>query len=83
MPVASGQLLHAFVFDRDCFPKVSPLRSVFESYADIAQAYGDFILNQTPNYIQARPGDYPADLPWPGRFDIVDSLAKMAKLHYP
>ena len=24
MPFASGQLLHAFVFDRDCFPKVSP-----------------------------------------------------------
>ena len=22
MPLASGQLLHAFVFDRDCFPKV-------------------------------------------------------------
>ena len=22
MPVACGQLLHAFVFDRDCFPKV-------------------------------------------------------------
>ena len=22
MPVATGQLLHAFVFDRDCFPKV-------------------------------------------------------------
>lgn len=23
MPLACGQLLHAFVFDRDCFPKVS------------------------------------------------------------
>ena len=22
MPIAAGQLLHAFVFDRDCFPKV-------------------------------------------------------------
>jgi hypothetical protein len=22
-PLAQGQLLHAFVFDRDCFPKVS------------------------------------------------------------
>ena len=22
MPFATGQLLHAFVFDRDCFPKV-------------------------------------------------------------
>ena len=27
MPVATGQLLHAFVFDRDCFPKVCPRRS--------------------------------------------------------
>ena len=25
MPFATGQLLHAFVFDRDCFPKVNPL----------------------------------------------------------
>jgi hypothetical protein len=23
-PLAQGQLLHAFVFDRDCFPKVEP-----------------------------------------------------------
>ena len=23
MPLATGQLLHAFVFDRDCFPKVA------------------------------------------------------------
>lgn len=25
MPLATGQLLHAFVFDRDCFPQVSRL----------------------------------------------------------
>ncbi|KAI9827850.1 MAG: hypothetical protein M1832_004339 [Thelocarpon impressellum] len=67
MPLASGQLLHAFVFDRDCFPK----------------AYGDFILNQTPNYVQARPADLPAGMPWPGRYDVVDGLAEMARLHYP
>lgn len=24
-PITSGQLLHAFVFDRDCFPKVCGL----------------------------------------------------------
>lgn len=23
MPLATGQLLHAFVFDRDCYPKAS------------------------------------------------------------
>lgn len=27
MPLATGQLLHAFVFDRDCFPKVSTCSS--------------------------------------------------------
>ena len=26
MPFATGQLLHAFVFDRDCFPKVPSVR---------------------------------------------------------
>lgn len=31
MPVATGQLLHAFVFDRDCFPKVSIHRSRIEN----------------------------------------------------
>ncbi|KAI9850780.1 MAG: hypothetical protein M1838_005113 [Thelocarpon superellum] len=67
MPVSCGQLLHAFVFDRDCFP----------------QAYGDFILNSTPNYIQNRPDGYPSTLSWPGRYDIVDSLANMARLNYP
>ncbi|KAI9804841.1 MAG: hypothetical protein M1825_001210 [Sarcosagium campestre] len=67
MPVSCGQLLHAFVFDRDCFPK----------------AYGDFILNHTPNYVQKRPDDYPSHLAWPQTYEIVDGLATMAKLNYP
>ncbi|KAL3427759.1 hypothetical protein PVAG01_01268 [Phlyctema vagabunda] len=67
MPLASGQLLHAFVFDRDCFPK----------------AYGDFILKNSPQYLQGRPTDYPSNLPWPSTYQVVDSLAQMAKLHYP
>ncbi|KAL2063077.1 hypothetical protein VTL71DRAFT_6149 [Oculimacula yallundae] len=66
-PLTSGQLLHAFVFDRDCFP----------------QAYGDFILKYSPQYIQSRPEDYPANLPWPSSYDQVDSLAEMARLRYP
>ncbi|TVY31905.1 hypothetical protein LSUB1_G008383, partial [Lachnellula subtilissima] len=66
-PLTSGQLLHAFVFDRDCFPK----------------AYGDFILKNSPEYIQHRPEDYPSNLPWPSTYDIVDNLAEMARLNYP
>ncbi|KAK5169756.1 uncharacterized protein LTR77_005734 [Saxophila tyrrhenica] len=67
MPFACGQLLHAFVFDRDCFPA----------------AYGDFIIQRSPEYIQLRPKDYPAAKPWPGTFDIVDALAGLSKLHWP
>ncbi|KAL8715117.1 MAG: hypothetical protein Q9220_001074 [cf. Caloplaca sp. 1 TL-2023] len=67
MPLATGQLLHAFVFDRDCFPK----------------AYGDFILSHTPNYLQRRPANYPASLPWPEPNTIVDSLAEMSRLYWP
>lgn len=67
MPVACGQLLHAFVFDRDCFPA----------------AYGKFILDNSPQYIQARPSGYPKHLQWPTTFDIVDSLAGISKLKWP
>ncbi|KAI9673480.1 MAG: hypothetical protein M1817_002943 [Caeruleum heppii] len=67
MPVSCGQLLHAFVFDRDCFPK----------------AYGDFIVKYDGGYIQRRPDDYPSTLPWPGTYEIVDGLANIAKLKHP
>ncbi|TGO31901.1 hypothetical protein BHYA_0383g00010 [Botrytis hyacinthi] len=66
-PLTCGQLLHAFVFDRDCFPK----------------QYGDFILKNSPQYVQTRPEDYPANLPWPNTYGIVDNLAEMARLNYP
>ncbi|TGO45833.1 hypothetical protein BOTNAR_0635g00010 [Botryotinia narcissicola] len=66
-PLTCGQLLHAFVFDRDCFPK----------------QYGDFILKNSPQYIQTRPEDYPTNLPWPNTYNIVDNLAEMARLNYP
>ncbi|KAK5001145.1 hypothetical protein LTR66_000113 [Elasticomyces elasticus] len=67
MPVACGQLLHAFVFDRDCFP----------------ESYGRFILKRSPEYVQQRPETYPKELAWPGVFDIVDSLAEIARLKWP
>lgn len=68
MPFTCGQLLHAFVFDReDCFP----------------EAYGRFILARSPEYIQLRPADYPKSAPWPGTFEIVDALAELSKLRWP
>lgn len=67
MPLATGQLLHAFLFDRDCFPK----------------AYGDFILSHTPIYLQRRPKAYPPSLSWPQPDTIVDSLSEMSRLHWP
>ncbi|KAB5566114.1 hypothetical protein GE09DRAFT_728734 [Coniochaeta sp. 2T2.1] len=66
-PFAMGQLLHAVVFDRDCFP----------------MSFGDFIFNNSSAYIHAKPADFPATLKWPGTYDIVDSLAQMARLHWP
>lgn len=67
MPAACGQLLHAFVFDRDCFPAT----------------YGNFIMSRSGTYIQPRPAEYPKSLPWPGTYDIVDNLAEIAKLNWP
>jgi len=65
--LAQGQLMHAFVFDPECFP----------------QAYGDFILNHTPEYLQPRPQGLAQAVVWPAKRDIVDSLAQMARLRWP
>ncbi|KIX02410.1 uncharacterized protein Z518_08351 [Rhinocladiella mackenziei CBS 650.93] len=65
--LSQGQLLHAFVFDRDCFP----------------EAYGSFILGYTPEYIQRRPADLSPKVSWPHAYDIVDALAQMARLRWP
>ncbi|PHH66523.1 hypothetical protein CDD81_6998 [Ophiocordyceps australis] len=66
-PLASAQLLHACVFDSDCFP----------------EAYGSFIFNNSSAYLHKRPRDWPASLPWPKTHDIVHSLAEMARLDWP
>ncbi|KAF5012020.1 hypothetical protein FDECE_1904 [Fusarium decemcellulare] len=66
-PFAFGQLLHAAVFDRDCFPK----------------PYGDFIFNSSSAYLHPRPEDWPEGLKWPQTSQIVDSLAQMARLNWP
>lgn len=34
-------------------------------------------------YVQKRPDGYQAHLPWPTTYEIVDSLAEIARLNYP
>jgi hypothetical protein len=67
MPAACGQLLHALVFDRDCFPA----------------SYGNLILNNSKTYLHGKPADYPADLKWPTTNDIIDNLGEISKLSWP
>ncbi|KAK3906067.1 hypothetical protein C8A05DRAFT_41064 [Staphylotrichum tortipilum] len=66
-PVAIGQLLHALVFDRDCFPEL----------------WSKIIFSSSTAYLHPRPDDYPAGLRWPQPGEIVDSLAQMARLNWP
>ncbi|KKA28961.1 hypothetical protein TD95_000913 [Thielaviopsis punctulata] len=66
-PLVYGQLLHAVVFDRDCTP----------------MGYVDYIMKQSSTYLQPRPEGYGIGLPWPSTYEIVDSLANMAKLNWP
>ena len=67
MPPACGQLLHAFMFDRDCFPN----------------SIGDMILNRSSAYIQPRPTTLSATIQLPSKMDIVDSLAETSRLKWP
>lgn len=66
-PFAFGQLLHAAVFDRDCFPK----------------PFGDLIFKSSSAYLHPRPQDWPSSVKWPQTSEIVDSLAQMARLSWP
>lgn len=65
--LSQGQLLHAFVFDPDCFPTT----------------YGDFILNNSPEYVQPRPTNLSPEVKWPERREQMDSIAQMARLRWP
>lgn len=65
--LTQGQLLHAFVFDSDCFPT----------------ALGDFLIKHCPEYIQRRPAGLSQKVAWPSTRQIVDSLAQIAKLKWP
>jgi len=67
MPPACGQLLHAFIFDRDGFPN----------------SIGDMVLNRSPAYIHSRPTTLSTTVTWPSRMDIIDSLAETSGLQWP
>jgi len=67
MPISCGQLLHAFVFDRDTFPA----------------SYGNFIMKNSTTYLPQKPAEYPANLSWPGTPEIVDGLAQVSILQWP
>ncbi|POR33860.1 Uncharacterized protein TPAR_05934 [Tolypocladium paradoxum] len=86
-PLAFGQLLHACVFDRDCFPEVgSPWPEAASRPAAancLDQAYGSFIFKSSSAYLHERPQDWPGHLKWPTTSQIVDSLAEMARLNWP
>lgn len=53
------------------------------AHLTLQKAYGDFILDHTPHYIQRRPTFYPANLSWPSTNTIIDSLAEMSRLNWP
>jgi hypothetical protein len=86
-PLAFGQLLHALVFDRDCFPSVSDC--VFANnkrvVADLVfvQFWSNFIFKNSTAYLRPRPENYPSGLKWPQAGEIADSLAQMARLNWP
>ncbi|KAH6842639.1 hypothetical protein B0I37DRAFT_448083 [Chaetomium sp. MPI-CAGE-AT-0009] len=66
-PLAFGQLMHALVFDRDCFPSF----------------WSNFIFKNSTVYLRPKPEDYPLGLKWPQAGEIADSLAQMARLNWP
>ncbi|EAW13899.1 uncharacterized protein ACLA_069290 [Aspergillus clavatus NRRL 1] len=67
MPLSCAQLFHAFVFDRDAVPKW----------------FGNTIFRLSPSYVRNRPDTLPIEFPWPGKEDVIDSLANIANLRWP
>lgn len=60
--IGNGQLLWAFLFEPDCFPK----------------SYGDFILARSSAYVPTRPKDLPVSMAWPTRREIADHVALLS-----
>lgn len=66
-PLAFGQLLHAAVFDRECFPN----------------GFGNVVERFSLTYLHPKPEDFPAGMQWPTTEVVVDGIARMAKLSWP
>ena len=68
-PFAFGQLLHALVFDRECFPT----------------DFSDWIFNCSDTYLKppALLMGSSAEVKWLRPYEIVDRLADMAKMFWP
>lgn len=47
------------------------------------QSFGDYILRNSSAYLHPKPEHFPASVKWPDAYQIVDSLAQMARLHWP
>lgn len=83
-PFATGQLLHACMFDLDCFPAVSmPDSYPHRLVTDRSQAWGNFLTKNSSVYLREQPKDYPLGLKWPTKREVIDSLAQMARLNWP
>ena len=47
------------------------------------QPIGDFIFSNSSAYLHSKPSGYPSHIKWPGVYDVVDSIAQMARLNWP
>lgn len=63
-----------------CF---STLRYVSTDVTTTFQAYGRFIFKNSEGYLHAQPAGYSGKTPWPSTNQVVESLAQMARLHWP
>lgn len=69
MPLACGQLLHAFVFDRDCFPTVCEKVTFFQSNLGICR-----VRNILSRKLQAATTEIRTDTNW-ARLDSHTALS--------
>ncbi|VVT53383.1 uncharacterized protein SAPINGB_P003546 [Magnusiomyces paraingens] len=66
-PFAYAQLFHAFFFNRDANPNM--VNSTL------------FLLSK--DFCTSPPTGYPRKAPWPTQAQLVDSIAKLSRAHYP
>lgn len=88
LPFSFGQMLHTFVYNRECFPS----------------SFGSFILRRSPGYVHPDPPSTPSTIlkdrlssnytsfssssrvnaqTWPKVYDVVDALAFLSRNNWP